>query len=74
MISTFAAIFPASDPRYTLVVSLDEPKIQALGEERRTAGWTAVPIAGEIITRVAPIMGLRPIVRDGKTEYIQTSN
>ena len=74
VISTFASIFPASDPRYTLIVSLDEPKIQALGEERRTAGWTAVPIAGEIITRVAPILGLRPIVRGGKTEYIQTSN
>ncbi|MEM7243468.1 MAG: penicillin-binding protein 2 [Pseudomonadota bacterium] len=74
VISTFASIFPASDPRYVLVVSLDEPKIQALGKERRTAGWTAAPVAGEIITRVAPILGLRPIARDGKTEYIQTSN
>ena len=26
-INTFAAIFPASNPKYTLVVMLDEPKV-----------------------------------------------
>ena len=31
-----------------------------LSETRRTAGWTAVPVAAEIIRRVAPLMGLRP--------------
>ena len=29
-------------------------------EARRTAGWTAVPVAAEIITRIAPLLGLRP--------------
>ncbi len=61
-IATFASVFPASDPRYVLIVTLDEPSIEALGEQRRTAGWTAVPVAAEMIRRVAPLLGLRPDV------------
>ncbi len=60
VIATFASVFPASDPRYVLVVSLDEPEIFAAGEIRRTAGWTTVPVTAEIIRRVAPLLGLRP--------------
>ncbi|MBO6602640.1 MULTISPECIES: peptidoglycan D,D-transpeptidase FtsI family protein [Paracoccaceae] len=60
VLSTFASIFPADDPRYVLIVTLDEPEIVALGEARRTAGWTAVPVAAEVIRRVAPLLGIRP--------------
>ncbi|WP_208347780.1 peptidoglycan D,D-transpeptidase FtsI family protein [Pseudaestuariivita rosea] len=65
VIATFASIFPAHDPKYVLVVSLDEP-VETSGEEpRRTAGWTAVPVAAEIIRRTAPLLGLRPQVEPG---------
>jgi len=60
LIASFASIFPYDDPQYVLVVSLDEPEITAAGEARRTAGWTAAPVASEIIIRVAPLLGLRP--------------
>jgi cell division protein FtsI (penicillin-binding protein 3) len=60
VIAVFATIFPAHDPRYVLVVALDEP-VETSGEEpRRTAGWTAVPVAAEMIRRVAPLLDLRP--------------
>ena len=59
-ITTFAGVFPAQDPAYVIVVTLDEPEIEAAGEDRRTAGWTAVPVASEIVRRVAPLLGLRP--------------
>lgn len=62
VIATFASVFPAHDPQYVLVVSLDEPVETSGTEPRRTAGWTAVPVAAEIIRRVAPLMGLRPEV------------
>lgn len=62
VIATFASVFPASDPQYVLIVTLDEPSIYTLGEDRRTAGWTAVPVAAEMIRRVAPLLGLRPHV------------
>ncbi|MDO5647049.1 penicillin-binding protein 2 [Paracoccus sp. (in: a-proteobacteria)] len=61
VISTFASIFPASDPQYVLIVALDEPVVQtAGGGEIRTAGVTAVPVAAEVIRRVAPLLGLEP--------------
>lgn len=60
VISTFAAVFPASDPQYVLITTLDEPVETSGTEPRRTAGWTAVPVAAEIIRRTAPLLGLRP--------------
>ena len=62
VINTFAAIFPANDPKYVLIVTLDEPVETSGPRPRRTAGWTAVPVAAEIIRRIAPLMGLRPQV------------
>jgi cell division protein FtsI (penicillin-binding protein 3) len=60
VISTFASVFPANDPKYILIVTLDEPSENSGLEPRRTAGWTAVPVAAEMIRRVAPLLGLRP--------------
>ncbi len=62
VIATFASVFPAHEPRYVLVVTLDEP-VETSGEKpRRSAGWTAVPVAAEMIRRVAPLLGLRPAI------------
>ena len=65
VITTFASLFPAHAPKYVLVVSLDEPVETSGDEPRRTAGWTSVPVAAEIIRRVAPLLGLRPEVEPG---------
>jgi cell division protein FtsI (penicillin-binding protein 3) len=62
VIATFAATFPASAPQYVLVVTLDEPVETSGTEPRRTAGWTAVPVAAEMIRRIAPLLGMRPHV------------
>ncbi|MTJ05935.1 MAG: penicillin-binding protein 2 [Sediminimonas qiaohouensis] len=59
-ITTFASMFPADKPQYVLVVMLDEPVETTGPEPRRTAGWTAVPVAAEIIRRIAPLLGVRP--------------
>lgn len=62
VINTFASVFPASHPEYVLIVTLDEPVDTSGSEPRRTAGWTAVPVAAEITRRVAPLLGLRPVI------------
>ncbi|MCR8725218.1 peptidoglycan D,D-transpeptidase FtsI family protein [Frigidibacter sp. ROC022] len=65
VVATFASVFPVNDPRYVLVVTLDEPSTYIAGETRRTAGWTAVPVAAEMIRRIAPLLGLRPEIEPG---------
>ena len=60
VLATFASLFPAHDPKYVLVVTLDEPVETSGDAPRRTAGWTAVPVAAEMIGRIAPLLGLRP--------------
>ena len=60
VIATFASVFPTDEPQYVLVVTLDEPVETSGKEPRRTAGWTAVPVAAEVIRRAAPLLGLAP--------------
>lgn len=61
VMATFAAVFPMSNPKYVLIITLDEASTQAYGRTWRTAGWTAAPTAGETIRRIAPILGMRPM-------------
>jgi cell division protein FtsI (penicillin-binding protein 3) len=75
VINTFASIFPSNNPKYVLIVTLDEPVETSGTKPRRTAGWTAVPVAAEMIRRVAPLLGLRPEVETRQlTGIINTSN
>ena len=75
VIATFASVFPANDPKYVLIVSLDEPSETSGDEPRRTAGWTAVPVAAEMVRRVAPLLGLRPEIESLKPVSVSlTSN
>jgi cell division protein FtsI (penicillin-binding protein 3) len=48
------------EPRYAMVVMLDEPKGTAETFGWRTAGWNAAPTFGKVVGRIAPMLGLRP--------------
>ena len=61
VVANFAAVFPYNDPKYVLVVILDEPTGALGGGESRVAGATAVPVAADVIRRLAPVLGLRPV-------------
>jgi cell division protein FtsI (penicillin-binding protein 3) len=75
VIATFATMFPTNDPKYVLIVTLDEPVETSGDKPRRTAGWTAVPVAAEMIRRIAPLLGLRPAIEPVALEDIKlTSN
>lgn len=73
VIATFASVFPTDNPKYVLVVTLDEPEERSGIEARRTAGWTAVPVAAEIIRRIAPLMGLRPEYFDNEPSILASN-
>ena len=63
VITSFAGVFPMDEPRYAMVVMLDEPKGTAETFGFRTAGWNAAPIFGKVVARVAPMLGVRPDMR-----------
>jgi cell division protein FtsI (penicillin-binding protein 3) len=73
-INTFAAIFPSDAPRYVLVTTLYEPAELSGSEPRRTAGWTTVPVAAELIRRAAPLLGLRPDVEQVAGSQLSSSS
>ena len=72
-INTFASIFPSSDPKYVLIVMLDEPKPnknyiyeykdgsgwKIKGTQFNTAGWTTVEVTGKIIQKIGPILATK---------------
>lgn len=59
-IATFASFFPVDDPKYVLVVCLDEPTSIINNTAFRTAGLTAAPVLAHAIRRIAPVLGMRP--------------
>ncbi len=60
VLNSFTAILPADNPRYLVLIMLDEP--QALPETHGfiTSGWNAVPTGGAVIARIAPLLGITP--------------
>jgi len=55
-----------------LIVTLDEPVETAGPKPLRTAGYTAVPVAAEIIRRIGPLVGLRPILDEASLPSLNT--
>ncbi|NDV89068.1 penicillin-binding protein 2 [Aurantimonas aggregata] len=60
VLTSFMGIVPAHKPRYLFLVMLDEPKALPETHGFRTSGWNAVPVAGKIIERIMPILGVAP--------------
>ncbi|TRO90675.1 penicillin-binding protein 2 [Glycocaulis profundi] len=58
VMTSFVGIFPFDDPQYVLIVTLDQPRPIRETHGFNTAGWNAAPTGGEIIERVAPILGV----------------
>ena len=67
-INSFISVFPTNKPNYTLLVMLENPKINKdlLYEYRgiktkapyNTSGWNAVYVAGKIIQKIGPILAI----------------
>lgn len=60
VIASFLAAFPMSDPKYVVLVMLHEPEPTEKTHGRITAGVNAAPVAGRLIARTAPLLGVLP--------------
>ena len=61
LISSFVSAFPMTAPKYVVYLLLDEPQGDAETHGYATAGWTTAPLTGRLISRIAPILGVRPV-------------
>ncbi|MEH6755405.1 MAG: penicillin-binding protein 2 [Alphaproteobacteria bacterium] len=61
LISSFVGVFPATDPRFVVYIMIDEPKGIRESFGYATGGWTAAPVVGGVIKRMAPLMGIKPL-------------
>jgi cell division protein FtsI (penicillin-binding protein 3) len=59
-ITSFAGVFPMDDPRYVIVVMLDEPKATKETYGFTTAGWNVAPVVSRTVSRIAPMLGVAP--------------
>ena len=68
-LNTFISIFPAQEPKYTLLVMLENPKVAKeltynyrglkIKGTRNEAGWNSVYVAGKIIKKIGPILAIK---------------
>ena len=58
--TTFTAVVPADKPKYVFLTIMDEPQAVEGTYGFSTAGWNAGPVTGNIIERVAPLLGVPP--------------
>ncbi|MCU7612131.1 peptidoglycan D,D-transpeptidase FtsI family protein [Anaplasma capra] len=53
---SFLGIFPILEPKYAILVMIDEPK-----GAKVTGGTVSAPVVGRIIGRIAPILSVAPV-------------
>lgn len=66
ILASFVAAFPIDQPRYVVLVVLDEPEGDAETFGQAQGGWTAAPTVGRIISRIGPLLGLPPVDPGGE--------
>ena len=67
LVTSFVAAWPHHNPRYAMIVTLDEPQAIEGTYGYATAGWNATPTAGRIIERIGPML-------PGSREPLQTAS
>ena len=68
-LNTFISIFPSQNPKYTLLVMLENPKVAKnlvydykglkIKAFRNEAGWNSAFVAGKIIKKIGPILAIK---------------
>lgn len=64
LISSFVASFPADAPKYVVYVILDEPQRVEETKGFATAGVNAAPTTRRLVHRVAPMLGVQPVLEE----------
>ena len=77
-LNTFISIFPSHQPKYALLVMLENPQVaknltynykgMKIKAFRNEAGWNSVYVAGKIIKKIGPILAIN--TKDFDNQYV----
>lgn len=59
-VATFVGAFPIDNPKYAILVMVDEPHPNKSSYGYATAGWVAAPAVGRIVSEVGSLLGMKP--------------
>lgn len=59
-VTSFVGVFPASNPRYAILVMVDEPKGNKSTYGFATGGWISAPVVGRVVQRMGPVLAMQP--------------
>ena len=60
----FVGVFPINNPKYAVLILVDEPHPNKDSYGYATAGWVAAPAAGRVVSGMGSILGMRPKPED----------
>lgn len=60
-LASFVATFPMDDPKYVVLVMIDEPQGDKTTHFFATGGWIAAPVVNKVIARMGPLLNIRPV-------------
>ncbi len=63
-ISSFVGAFPMNAPRYVVLAIIDEPKGNKRTYNYATGGWVAAPVVSAMVRRMAPMLGIAPVMEE----------
>lgn len=69
-LTVFTGAFPMDDPQYVVMVMMDEPQATPETYGFSTSGWNAVPTGGNIVARIAPLLGIEPVLTDDERKTL----
>jgi cell division protein FtsI (penicillin-binding protein 3) len=68
-LSSFVGVFPMTDPRYAVFVTIDEPHGNKKSAGFETGGWVAAPAVARVISSMGPLLEIPPV--DPESPVIQ---
>ncbi len=68
-LSSFVGVFPMTDPRYAVFVTIDEPHGNKHSAGFETGGWVAAPAVARVISSMGPLLEIPPV--DDQSPIVQ---
>ena len=59
-VTSFVSVFPITNPKYAILVMVDEPKGDKSTYGFATGGWISAPVVGRVVQRMAPLLAMEP--------------